>query len=164
MKSSARGFTLVELLVSIAIIAVLSVIGLTLFSTAQQAARDAKRRQDLKAIAAALEQYKIINGSYPMTTGWILSTDGNSWTGILSSSYINSMPLDPTNSGGAPHSGGYTYAYYDTTGADFLLEALLESPNITDLRTKCDVFGGNGSTNSGATHIYEDTFWVCNQQ
>lgn len=50
-----KGFTLVELLVVVAIIAILSVIGLTIFTSAQTNARDARRKSDIDAIAAALE-------------------------------------------------------------------------------------------------------------
>lgn len=56
--ANKKGFTLVELLVVIAIIAILSVIGLTVFTGVQANARDARRKSDIDAIAAAIETTK----------------------------------------------------------------------------------------------------------
>lgn len=53
--SNQHGFTLVELLVVITIIAILSVIGITVFSGTQRGARDAQRRGDVEAISKAYE-------------------------------------------------------------------------------------------------------------
>jgi prepilin-type N-terminal cleavage/methylation domain-containing protein len=63
MKSS--GFTLVELLVAISIIAVLSAILLPNFMGARERARDAQRIQNLYSIKNALRLYYNDNQSYP---------------------------------------------------------------------------------------------------
>lgn len=52
-KKSGAGFTLIELLVVISIIAILTVIGITIFTNIQKGTRDAKRKADLDAIAKA---------------------------------------------------------------------------------------------------------------
>lgn len=62
-KTNPSGFTLIELLVVIAIIAILSVIGLAVFSGVQKNARDARRREDILAIAQALEANKTMNSA-----------------------------------------------------------------------------------------------------
>lgn len=67
MKKNSRGFTLVELLVVVTIIAVLSAIGLTVYSSAQKSGRIAKRVSDLSAIRTALESYYAQNKFYPAT-------------------------------------------------------------------------------------------------
>lgn len=78
----ARGFTLVELLVVISIIAVLSSVVYANFNSARQSARDNIRKADLKDIQLALELYKAQNGRYP--TG---CNGDNAWSGNLGSSW-----------------------------------------------------------------------------
>jgi len=78
------GFTLIELMVAIAIVAVLSTIGLVVFSNAQDGARDSKRQSDIDAIAKALESKKTSGG---ITYNWIASTD---FAG-------GALPKDPKN-------------------------------------------------------------------
>lgn len=84
---TTAGFTLIELLVVIAIIAVLSTIGLSAFTSAQQRARDAKRRGDMKAVQDSFEQYYsgVGNNSYL----------GNCGAAMYSSLQSGTAPSDP---------------------------------------------------------------------
>lgn len=61
---ASKGFTLMELMVAIAIVAVLSTVGLVIYSNLNKQARDAKRRQDIQAIAQALDTNKPPNSIY----------------------------------------------------------------------------------------------------
>lgn len=65
INKSIKGFTLVELLVTISILGILSSIALVVYTGEQKYARMAKRAGDLKAIATALETYRAANGRYP---------------------------------------------------------------------------------------------------
>ncbi len=57
--SYSSGFTLIEILVAISIIAIISVAGLVIYTGAQKSARDGKRRQDIQAIVLAFETNKV---------------------------------------------------------------------------------------------------------
>lgn len=64
-----KGFTLIELLVVISIVALLSTIGLTVYSVVLKNGRDAKRQSDIRQIQSALEQYFTDNLYYPIGSG-----------------------------------------------------------------------------------------------
>ena len=61
-----QGFSLLELLVVVGVIAILLAVGVSSYSTLQKKSRDAKRKGDLKALQQAAEQYYSICGyQYP---------------------------------------------------------------------------------------------------
>lgn len=64
LPTSEKGFTLVELLVAITIIAVLAAVGIVVFGGVQAKARDSRRSQDLIAIANALEGKRVAGTIY----------------------------------------------------------------------------------------------------
>ncbi len=64
-----KGFTLTELMIVIAIIAVLGVLVSGNFINSLKRGRDVKRKTDLRAIKNAIEQYYSLCGSYPIALG-----------------------------------------------------------------------------------------------
>lgn len=58
MFRSHKGFTLIELMVAISIVAILATVGLVVFSNTQIQARNSRRTQDINAIANAFEAAK----------------------------------------------------------------------------------------------------------
>lgn len=54
-KREPKGFTLVELLVAITIVAVLAAVGIVVFGGVQSKARDSRRSQDITAVVNSLE-------------------------------------------------------------------------------------------------------------
>ncbi|MEK7617294.1 MAG: prepilin-type N-terminal cleavage/methylation domain-containing protein, partial [Patescibacteria group bacterium] len=146
--SQKRGFTLIELLVVISIIAILSIIGMTVYGVVQKSARDARRRGDLHAIAQALEQYKAANGIYPGSSGQFFSCWNSQWApsgntafyDVLVPKYIQTLPVDPINKeGGIGNFLGdnsptdLCYHYQATTdGTSFNLGTNLESDTTVE--------------------------------
>ncbi len=60
-----QGFTLIELMVTIGIIAILSAVLFASYNSAREQARDKLRMSDLKEMQVALELYKAQHGRYP---------------------------------------------------------------------------------------------------
>lgn len=64
-----RGFTLLELLIAITILAILSAATISSYTSVVSRGRDAKRKEDLKQILNALQAYYADNGKYPPAGG-----------------------------------------------------------------------------------------------
>lgn len=103
-KSSA-GFTLVELLVVVAIISVLAVIGITIFGNVQKNARDARRKADIDSIAQAME------ANFGRTTAGQYDALRNTF---FSSGYV---PIDPINTGTICSTNACKYCVKSSSGA-----------------------------------------------
>ncbi len=95
-----QGFTLLEVLVSATIIAVLTTIGLVSFSSVNKRSRDVKRKGDLEQIRSALEMYRSDNSTYPgeyprvVGAGAFADAAGLS-AALVTGSYMPSIPADP---------------------------------------------------------------------
>lgn len=93
MNTKKTGFTLFELLVSISIIGILTALAIVSYSSAQKKARDARRIQDLQAIAKAAEQYYMLSDSQYPATG--LYSAGSAWTTGSGQTVLQAYPKDP---------------------------------------------------------------------
>lgn len=65
LTKNSKGFTLVELLVTISILAIIAVVGLAVFGNAQVRARDARRDGDLEAFTNSMESNYAENSATP---------------------------------------------------------------------------------------------------
>lgn len=66
MRSEARAFTLIELLIVVAIIAILAAIAVPNFLEAQIRAKVARCKTDMRSVATAVESYAVDHNNYPL--------------------------------------------------------------------------------------------------
>lgn len=151
IKNRERGFTLVELLIVVAIIGILATILMTNFVGVRQRARDAQRKADLRQMQAALELYRADTGGYPQdTTDYRLNSTtvcalGSQSFSNNSTTYMQKIPCDAL-SPNYFNSGNY---YYYSNGVTYTLAACLENTNdgdINDTRTAPTNYSGPACT------------------
>lgn len=114
------GFTLVELLVVIVVLAVLAAIVLPKFMDSGQRSKESALKSDLKLVRNAVTIYKTDTGLNPLTVDDLAATtapakgnDGTSDVALTASNwhgpYLQAVPTDPVS--------GTAFGYTKTTGA-----------------------------------------------
>lgn len=88
-----NGFTIIELLIVIAIIGILALLVLTNFQGAQARGRDTVRQTDINAMYQKLEEYFNNNGTYP-TAGINSAAAQTTFPGIDPEALIDSDGVD----------------------------------------------------------------------
>lgn len=112
------GFTMIELLITIAVIGALASIGLIAFTGQQKSARDTQRKSDLQQYRIALENYANANNSaYPGGTG--MAVNSLCASGAALSNFMS----------GCPAGNPYSYQYTSGSGGYVLWVELERSGN-----------------------------------
>jgi prepilin-type N-terminal cleavage/methylation domain-containing protein len=105
-----RGFTIVELIVVLAIIAILSSVVFGYMMAARKDARDTKRVSHVSQIQLALRLYAEANGAYPSHSSGIVVGEGGSFDTALAT-FLPETPHDPLGPGDSTYQYIYDSSY-----------------------------------------------------
>lgn len=95
LRDKRKGFTLIEILIVVAIIGILASVILASVTSSRARARDTKRISDIRQIRTALELYFGANGRYPKSAELAADCTDSATLRCLAPKHIPTVPKDP---------------------------------------------------------------------
>jgi general secretion pathway protein G len=127
----AGGFTLIELIVVMAIIGILAAIAVPAMRDAPQRARESALKEDLFTLRSCLDQFHADRGRFP-----------TSLDEMVSMGYLRSVPVDPMTRS----KDTWVPVYEDTSGEQDERQQAGAAPGIIDFHSGSDQTALDGTT------------------
>ncbi len=170
MIQKRYAFTLIELLIVVAIIGILAAIAIPNFLQAQTRAKVAKSKAEQQTIATALELYNVDNSVYPVPYGhpsrptWLYNVPNTLTTPIDYLSDAESL-YDPysvfqTRDPNDPYYQFHRYGYISTRYSKATNVPLVITPAFEDLigEWRLDGYGPAGRTSTGSVWPWHPSY------
>ncbi len=126
-RSTENGFTLLELLIVMTVIAILAAIAIPSFTANVKKAREAVLKEDLHTMRGAIDSYTYDKQKAPQ-----------SGDDLVSSGYLKAMPIDPFTQ--------RTDTWIFDQGSDYTSIDETQSGGITDVHSGSQQVGTDGTT------------------
>jgi prepilin-type N-terminal cleavage/methylation domain-containing protein len=142
-RSPERGFTLVEIMIVVAIIALLAAIAIPNVLRGRTTANEAAAIGNTRAVVSSLEMFRSVNSAYPTTAGtWMTSMYGATCLAAATPvpdfgppSFCNTMAGGATAATGLVQGYLWTYANPDGIGTGYTVQATPATVNNTGTRS-----------------------------
>ncbi len=137
-RAIERGFTLVEIMIVVAIIALLAAIAIPNVLRGRTSANEAAAIGNMRALVSSLEMYRSVNSTYPLGTAgtWVLNMYTTPDPDFGPPSFNHPMDGTACPSGvGSSCTQGYKYTYASAAGTTYQLTVLPDSLGTTGTRS-----------------------------
>lgn len=159
MNKTIRGFTIVELLIVIVVIAILAAISIVAYNGIQNRANDSTVQSDLRNIGSKILQFSTINGTLPATSTELTSLGMKASVSAYGHHYV-------------PASVEYNMAYcrFSSTGVFGVIAASKSGSvfvfsgsgvklGVGPMATIATTCANNGYSGASATWFYSASVW-----